>query len=82
MQKARFLMDKNNKWYKSIQILFDVAKKYGDTPVKTEEDLGKIYYAVKEQATKESKFVQELLLAFVNEKRREMEGESDAEQTV
>lgn len=66
-------MDKNSKWYKSIQILFDVAKKYGDMPVKTEEDMSAIYYPVKEIAAKEGKFVEDLLLAFVNEKHREVQ---------
>lgn len=65
-------MDKNSKWYKSIQILFDVAKKYGDIPVKTEEDMTDIYYAVKEQAEKEGGFVYDLLLAFIKEKHREV----------
>lgn len=68
-------MDKNSKWYTSIQKLYDVAKKYGDTDVSDEEELTKLYYAVKAETKGQSKFVTELLLAFVCEKRREREGE-------
>lgn len=68
-------MDKNSKWYTSIQKLYDVAKKYGDTDVSSEEELTKLYYAVKAEAKDQSKFVTELLLAFMCEKRREREGE-------
>ena len=69
-------MEKESKWYKSIQILYDVAKQYGDVPVKGNDDeMTRVYEAVKEKADEsESKFVKGLLLAFVCEKRREWEG--------
>lgn len=68
-------MDKDSKWYKSIQILFDVAKKFGDMPVKNDDDMGKIYFPVKEIANKENQFVSDLLMAFLKEKRRESSNE-------
>lgn len=66
-------MEKDSKWYKSIQMLFDVAKQYGDTPVKSDDDFEKVYYAVKKQAEGQSHFVIDLLVAFMGEKRREHE---------
>ena len=67
-------MDKNSKWYRSIQVLYNVAQTYGDTPITSEVDdnITKIYYDVKAIAEKETPFVRELLLAFMNEKRREV----------
>lgn len=67
-------MDKDSKWYKSIQILYNVAQTYGDIPIssKTDDNITKIYYEVKAIAEKETPFVRELLLAFMNEKRREV----------
>lgn len=65
-------MDKESKWYKAIQVLFDVAKQYGDTPVKTDEEMNTVYKAVKETAARsDDKFTSDLLLAFVCEKKRE-----------
>lgn len=70
-------MDKNSKFYKAIQVLYDVAKEYGDLPVTAIDDeaMTKIFYHCKEIADKESKFVSDLLLAFVNEKQREAKGQ-------
>jgi len=67
-------MDKNSKWYKSIQVLYNVAQTYGDIPItsETDDNITKIYYEVKAIAEKETPFVRELLLAFMNEKRREV----------
>lgn len=66
-------MDKESKYYKAIQVLFDVAKQYGDASVKSDEEFETVYFAVKEKAKEQSKFVIDLLLAFMNEKRREYE---------
>jgi len=66
-------MDKDSKWYKSIQILYNVAQTYGDIPIssKTDDNITKIYYEVKEIAKDKGPFVEALLIAFVKEKERE-----------
>ena len=65
-------MEKESKWYKSIQILYDVAKQYGDVPVKGDDDeMTRVYKAVKKEAQKHDPFVRDLLAAFVGEKKRE-----------
>lgn len=72
-------MDKDSKFYKAIQVLYDVAKLFGETPVRKDDQpdydrMDEIYYFCKDKADKSgSKFVKDLLLAFVNEKRRESE---------
>lgn len=65
-------MDKNSKWYKDIQILYKIAEKYGDVQVKDDGDkLYEVYCEVKGIAEKQDKFAEDLLLAFVIEKKRE-----------
>lgn len=65
-------MEKESKWYKAIQILFDVAKQYGDVQVKGNDDeMTRVYEAVKKEAQKHDPFVRDLLIAFVGEKKRE-----------
>ena len=68
-------MDKNSKWYKSIQVLYNVAQTYGDIPISSETDdnITKIYYEVKEIAKDKGPFVEALLIAFIKEKEREAE---------
>ena len=66
-------MEKTSKWYQSIQVLFNFAEKYGDEFVNDDEELAKIYYAAKAEAQGKSKFVQDLLVDFLHEKRREFE---------
>lgn len=69
-------MDKNSRWYKDIQVLYDVAKKYGEIPVKNDDAaINKIYDEVKAIADKSNKFVHDILLAFMCQKKREWEGD-------
>ncbi len=64
--------DKSSKWYKGAQNLWDFIKKYGDAPVKNEDDVRAIYDAAKKVSEEiGDPFTTGLLIAFVKEKERE-----------
>ena len=65
-------MEKSSKWYQSIQIIYKFADKYGDAPINDDDDLAKVYYAAKAEAKGKSGFIQDMLIAFVHEKEREL----------
>lgn len=68
-------MDKNSKWYRDIQILWDVVKKYGNADVSTDEASYSVHSEIKKVANGEGidKFTSGLLLEFAKEKCREWE---------
>lgn len=73
--EAKLTTNKDSKWYKDIQKLYNVANKFADVDVKDDHDkMFAIYCACREESNKDpdNKFLQDLLIAFVREKMLEV----------